>query len=144
MAFHNDDISINSLLGVGSSISGNVKFTGFVTINGDIDGDLETTGKIIITEDARIRGNVTAKSAMIGGIVEGDILAPEGIQLFETATVIGDITTKHLQLADNVIFQGHCIALSNEEEYEEARQKWLDITTINSSSFLTQKGGASF
>ena len=73
MAFRGDDISINTFIGSGSAVSGNLKIAGFVTIHGDLDGDLEATGKVIISEGARVRGNITAKSAIIGGVVEGDI-----------------------------------------------------------------------
>ena len=65
-----DNISINSILGSGSSVKGDVKINGFARIDGDIDGNLETTGNIIIGEKARIRGNVTGRSVtVIGGIV---------------------------------------------------------------------------
>lgn len=144
MAFNKDDVSINSLIGIGSAITGDIKFTGFVTVHGDINGNIETSGKIIVGEKARIKGNVTAKSAIIGGIVEGNVTAPEGIQLFETAAVVGDLATKHLLLADNVLFHGHCISLSDEKMYKEARKEWIDVTTINSASLVNPRGGADF
>ena len=58
MALRIDDISINTILGQGSAITGNIKINGFVRIDGDIDGNLETDGNIIIGENARIRGNI--------------------------------------------------------------------------------------
>jgi cytoskeletal protein CcmA (bactofilin family) len=118
MAFSFEDISINTLVGQGAAVSGDVRVPGFVRVDGDIDGNLETTGKIIIGEKARIRGNVTAKSANVGGFVLGDIRAPEGIRLFSTSIVIGDIVTRKLEIAENVIFHGHCVALKQTDEYE--------------------------
>lgn len=142
MAFHSDDISINTFIGAGSAVSGNVKIAGFVTVHGDLDGDLEATGKVIVSEDARVRGNITAKSAIIGGVVEGNVTAPDSIQLFETATVIGDLSTKKLKLEDGGLFHGHCISLANEEDYQEARRKSLDRAAIaSSSSLLTSAAG---
>ena len=130
MSFHNDDIAINSFIGTGSAVSGDIKISGFTRIDGDIDGNLETTGKIIVGEKARIRGNILAKSAIIGGIVHGNITAPDGVQLFSSAAVIGDIATQKLEIADNVIFHGHCIALADKNAYDEALQKWNDLTAI--------------
>ncbi len=140
MPFINDDISINTFLGAGSMITGDLNIAGFTRIDGDVDGNIETNGKIIIGEKARIRGNVSAKSAIIGGIIEGNITAPERVQVFETAAVIGDITTQRLELADNVIFHGHCIALSARASYDQAVKQWNDTTTIRASSFLQQTG----
>ena len=136
MAFRGDDISINTFIGSGSAVSGNLKIAGFVTIHGDLDGDLEATGKVIVSEDARIRGNITAKSAIIGGVVEGNVTAPDFVQLFQTASVVGDISTRKLVLEDGVLFHGHCISLSDEEEYQEARSKLLDRVAIASSTAL--------
>ncbi|MCQ2610289.1 MAG: polymer-forming cytoskeletal protein [Treponema sp.] len=114
-----EDFSIKTIVADGSAFSGNLKVTGGLMIDGDIDGNLETTGNILIGEKARIRGNVVAKSAIVSGIVIGDITAPDGIKLNSTSTVIGDISTHKLQIADKVIFHGHCISLPDEEKYQK-------------------------
>ena len=134
MAFFNDDISINSLIGAGSKITGNIKINGFVRIDGDLDGNLETPGSVIIGENARILGNVTAKSVTVGGIVQGSILAPEYIKLLKTSAVLGDIQTHKLLAEDNVFFNGHCIALNDDIEYEEAVEKFQDSKNFTEES----------
>ena len=48
MALRVDDISINTIIGKGSAISGNMKVNGFIRIDGDIDGNLETDGNVIM------------------------------------------------------------------------------------------------
>ena len=93
MPFQNDDISINTFVGAGSVVNGDIRISGFTRIDGDVDGNLDISGKVIVGEKSRIRGNITAKSAIIGGIVEGNIVAPEKVQLFSSAAVIGDIAT---------------------------------------------------
>ncbi|MBO5730894.1 MAG: polymer-forming cytoskeletal protein [Treponema sp.] len=136
MAFRSDDISINTFIGSGSAVAGNLKIAGFVTVHGDLDGDLEASGKVIVSESARIRGNITAKSAIIGGVVEGNITAPDSIQLFQTSSVVGDLCTRKLVLEDGTLFHGHCISLSEETEYQEARSQALDKAAITSSTAL--------
>ena len=123
MAFFSDDISINSILGQGSVFKGNLKINGFTRIDGDLDGDLETTGKVIVGENARIKGNITAKSVTVdGGIVKGNIIAPEFVTIHSNSAIIGDIQTRRFNADDNIILNGHCIALSNENEYKEVRK----------------------
>ena len=136
VAFRSDDISINTFIGSGSTVSGNLKIAGFVTIHGDLDGDLEATGKVIVSEDARVRGNIIAKSAIVGGVVEGNITAPDFLQLFQTSSVVGDICTRKLVLEDGVLLHGHCISLADEAEYQDARSQVLDKAAITSSSAL--------
>ncbi|NLM00902.1 MAG: polymer-forming cytoskeletal protein [Treponema sp.] len=130
MAAFTDDISINTLIGTNSAIAGDVRVSGFVRIDGDIDGSLETSGKVIIGEKARIRGNVTARAAIVCGIIEGDVYAPEEVQLFSSAAVMGDVITKNIQVADGVLFDGYCIALKDETEFAKAVQFWNDEKAV--------------
>ncbi|MBQ5470552.1 MAG: polymer-forming cytoskeletal protein [Treponema sp.] len=130
MAFRSDDISINTLIGNGSFVQGNIRVNGFIRIDGDIDGDLETDGAVIISEKARLRGNLNAKSAIIGGIVLGDVTAKEGVKLLSSSAVIGNIITKKVQMEENVIFHGHCISISNEERFETQVEKFLQEQAI--------------
>ena len=69
MALRVDDISINTIIGKGSAISGNMKVNGFIRVDGDIDGSLETDGNVIVGENARIRGDLTAKSVIVVPII---------------------------------------------------------------------------
>lgn len=130
MAFRSDDISINTLIGNGSFIKGDMRVNGFVRIDGDIDGDIETDGAVIISEKAKIRGNLTAKSAIVGGIVLGDISVKAGVKLLSSSAVIGNIIAKKVQMEDDVIFQGHCISISDEEHFEQAKKYFLQQKAI--------------
>ena len=126
----NDDISNNTLISLGSSVHGDVKAAGFLRVDGDVDGNLETAGNLIVTDKARIRGNVTARSSVIGGVVLGNVTSPEGVNLLSTSAVIGDIATKRLQIAEGVVFHGHCIALSAAEKYNAAFTQFEDKKMI--------------
>ena len=132
MAFLTDDISINTIIGLGSAVSGDVHANGFIRVDGDIDGNLESTGNIIIGDKARINGNINALSIVIGGIVLGDVYAPNGIKLLSTSAVIGNITTRNLEIEENVIFHGHCIALKKEEDFNSAFEKFSNESVIRS------------
>lgn len=132
MAFTSDDISINTLIGPGSFVSGDIKINGFIRIDGDIKGKIESSSNIIIGERAKIQGNITASSIVVGGIVLGDITAPKGIKLLSNSVVIGDIITKSIQIEDDAIFNGHCISLSNEEEFKASSRQYLDQQAIRS------------
>lgn len=130
MPFITEDISINTLVGTGSSVAGDIRVNGFIRVDGDIDGNIETTSSVIIGDKARIRGNITASSVIIGGIVIGDITAPASITLLSSSAVVGDVATRKLQVEDKVVFHGHCISLNKEDEYNEAAKQYLDTKAI--------------
>lgn len=130
MALRIDDISLNTILGNSSSIKGNLTINGFVRVDGDIDGDLSTDGNVIIGENARIRGNVNAKSIVIGGIILGDVFVKENVKLLQNSVVIGDILSHKVQIEESALFQGHCISIKNDEEYERLSHDYLQSKEI--------------
>ncbi len=130
MALRTDDISINTIIGKGSAISGDLKVNGFIRVDGDIDGNLETDGNVIIGENARLRGNLTAKSVIIGGIIKGDIHAAESVKVLADAAVIGDILSRKVQVEGSAIFHGHCISIKEENEYKKSCSEYLQSKAI--------------
>ena len=136
MAFRADDISINTLVGNGSFIKGNLTVNGFIRIDGDLDGDLVTDGAVIVGEKARIKGNLVVKSAIIGGVVLGDVTAAESVKLLSSSVVLGNIISKKVQMEEDVVFQGHCISIENEEKYNLSVDKFLQAKAIREKAVL--------
>lgn len=131
-----DDISINIMIGGGSAFYGDLRVSGGMMIDGDVDGNIEISGNIIVAERARVRGNITAKSAIISGIVIGDIRAPESIKLMSSSTVIGDVSTRKLHVADKVILHGHCISIADQERYEKEDTVQSQSKEIRNKAFV--------
>lgn len=130
-----DNISINSILGSGSFVKGDIQINGFARIDGDIDGNVKATGNIIIGENAKIRGNVTGRSiTIIGGIVLGNIVAPDFIRLLSSSVVLGDVQTKKFYSDENALVHGHCISLVDQIDYEKASSEWENVQAISSLS----------
>ncbi len=136
MALRTDDISINTIIGKGSAISGNMKVNGFIRIDGDIDGSLETDGNVIVGENARIRGDLTAKSAIIGGIIKGNIKANESIKILADAAVIGDVISRKVQVDGSAVIHGHCISIKDEAEYGKTSGEYLQSKAIKNKVSL--------
>ena len=136
MASFTDDISFNTMVGPGAIITGDLKLEGFTRVDGDIYGNLETTGKLIIGENARVRGSLTAKSVIVIGIVEGDILAPEGVHLFSSAVVLGDVISRKIKADEKVVIEGYCISIENPQEFEDAKKRWLDMRAISNKNYF--------
>ena len=137
MALKVDDISINTILGKGSSITGNLRINGFVRLDGDIDGNLETDGNVIIGDNARIRGDVKAKSVIISGIVVGNIIAQEGIKILSEAAVLGDVISRKVQIDDKATFNGKCISIKDEELFEKESAQYLQSKAIKEKVVLS-------
>ena len=136
MALRTDDISINTIIGKGSAISGNMKVNGFIRIDGDIDGSLETDGNVIVGENARIRGDLTAKSVIIGGIIKGNIKANESVKILAEAAVIGDVISRKVQVDGSAIIHGHCISIKDEADFGKTSGEYLQSKAIKEKVIL--------
>ncbi len=130
MALRIDDISINTILGKGTSISGDIKVNGFVRVDGDIKGNLETDSNVIVGENSRIQGNVKSKTIIIGGIILGNVFATDNIKLLSGAVVIGDLISHKVQIEDSAVIHGHCISLKNDELFDQTSNDYLQKKAI--------------
>lgn len=139
MADFIDDISINTIIGQGSFIDGDVNIPGFLTIDGDINGNIDTPGRLIIKEKARIRGNIHARSVIIGGMVKGDVIAPENVEILSTGLVLGAILTKKIKIEEDVLFHGFCFAVNDQTEFEKAEKDYKNRQGLAASSFVNAR-----
>ena len=137
MALKVDDISINTIIGKGSSITGNLRINGFVRLDGDINGNLETDGNIIIGDTARIKGDVKAKAVIVGGIVVGNIISQESVKLLSNSAVLGDVISRKVQIEDKATFHGHCISIKDEENFQKISDEYLQSKAIQEKVVLS-------
>jgi cytoskeletal protein CcmA (bactofilin family) len=52
--------------------------------------------------------------------------------LLSSSAVIGNIFTRNLEIEENVIFHGHCIALKKEEDFNQASERFSNEMSIRS------------
>lgn len=134
------DVSINTLVGPGSFIRGELQISGFIRIDGDIDGNLESTGRVIVGENARIRGDVRSVFITIGGVIQGDVIAPEGVTILSTGMVLGTVLTKKLQIEDAVILNGKCFAVNDQTRFDSALSEYNNRKALESSTLSAAHG----
>src|SRR5437762_8829010 len=66
-----------AILSRGVSIKGSVKFLNELLIDGEVEGTIDSPGKLSIGEHAQVSGEIRAKSVKVRGTVEGNIFATE-------------------------------------------------------------------
>jgi len=87
-------------------ITGTIKGTGSLRIDGKLEGELHCAGDAVIGQSAQIKGNIVVSSATIEGTIQGNITAKDRIEMKSTARVTGDIRAKRLSVEDGVTFVG--------------------------------------
>jgi cytoskeletal protein CcmA (bactofilin family) len=95
-----------SLLSSDVEITGTLKTSGAIQIDGKLDGELNASGDVIIGKGASVKGNLTVSSVTVSGTINGNINAKDRIEMKSTAKVTGDIRAKRLAVEDGVTFVG--------------------------------------
>jgi cytoskeletal protein CcmA (bactofilin family) len=129
----NEDFSINTILGPGASINGDIESGGFTRVDGSIRGNLSAKGRVVVGERARMKGNITGTTVTIGGVVYGNILASERIVILNTALVLGDIITRRIQADEGCLIHGKVLVCPTEESWKAALAEYRDIQGIKSA-----------
>jgi cytoskeletal protein CcmA (bactofilin family) len=97
-----------NLVGVGTEITGDIKSNGDIRIDGVLNGNLNTTGKVVVGETGKIKGEIACKNSEVLGEINGKIKVGELLSLKATAKINGDIITKKLAIEPGSTFTGHC------------------------------------
>lgn len=87
-------------------IKGNVKFSGELTLEGKLEGEINSDGTLQVGETGTVNGNVSAGTVVIRGKVNGNVTARDKIELKSKAEVFGDIRSSKLAIEEGVTFVG--------------------------------------
>lgn len=120
----NKNRSAHNSLVAGTVIKGNLRSETDIRIDGTLEGNLESTAKVIIGPSALITGDISCQSIVIQGKIEGNILAQSYLHIQETGKVEGNITTHKLIIEDGAVFNGASVTgkLSNKQPQNEQKK----------------------
>ncbi|MCL2374147.1 MAG: polymer-forming cytoskeletal protein [Treponema sp.] len=128
-----EDFSVNTIIGPGTSVSGNIEAGGFTRVDGKVLGDVKAMGRVVIGERARMKSNVSGTSVTVGGVVFGNVLASERIIVLATGLVMGDIITRRIQADEGCLIHGRVKVCKSEEAYNRAVAEHRDVTRLRES-----------
>ncbi len=94
------------LLSSGVSIKGSVKFQSELLIDCEVEGSIDSEGKLVVEKNAQIKGEIRAGAVTVFGTVEGNVTATERCELRAGCTLRGDIEAPRLVVDDDATFVG--------------------------------------
>ena len=108
---------IDSLIGAGTTIDGNLSFSGGLRVDGEVNGNIiATQGKpstLVLSEHGRVNGEINVTHLVVNGILEGPVRAAEYLELQSKAKVVGDVHYKTLEIQLGAVVEGRLIHLAN-------------------------------
>jgi cytoskeletal protein CcmA (bactofilin family) len=104
---------IDCLIGAGTTIEGNITFSGGLRVDGHVRGNVlaaeDKPGTLVLSEQARIEGEIRVSHVVINGTVVGSVHAIEYVELQAKANVTGDIHYRTLEMQLGAVVQGRLV-----------------------------------
>ncbi|MBU6332305.1 MAG: polymer-forming cytoskeletal protein [Bacteroidetes bacterium] len=97
-----------NLLVEGSTIQGDLHAKGDVRIDGELRGNIHSTGRVALGPKSKVTGNVICQFADVGGLIQGNVEAAESLTLRAHCRINGDIKTARLVVEEGAQFSGGC------------------------------------
>ena len=111
---------IRTLVGEGTQIQGELRFTDGLRIDGEVVGDVIAVGEapsiLVISEKARVMGRVRGGHVIINGQVDGPIQSDELLELQPQARIVGDVRYEVLEMHQGATIDGELRPLKAEEK----------------------------
>lgn len=102
---------IDTLIGQGVEIKGDIKFQGGLHLDGVIVGNVSHTENasapvLVISDQGRVEGDVYVAYAVINGEVVGNVYASEKLELSAKARISGNVEYNLLEMASGAEING--------------------------------------
>ena len=116
---------IDSLIGLGTRVEGNVTFKGGLRVDGEITGNVtaqpDQPSTLVLSERARIDGEIRVSHLVVNGTVNGPVYATEFLELQPNSRVKGDVHYSVLEIHLGAVVEGRLVHRSGETKAVELK-----------------------
>lgn len=86
---------IDTLIGAGTRIEGNIQFSGGLRVDGEVVGNISAVpgqpSTLVLSEHAHVKGEISVTHLVVNGAVTGPVSATEYLELLSKAKITGDV-----------------------------------------------------
>lgn len=104
---------VETIIGSGTKIDGNIETKGSLRIEGKIDGLVESEGEVFVGEGGKITADINARNVIIAGSVHGNINAKNKLKILASGKLDGNLKAKNLIIKEGAAFTGSSSLYSN-------------------------------
>jgi len=97
-----------NMIGVGTTIEGSINSNENIRFDGNLNGNLNTKGKVFIGQSGTVTGEIRCKNCEVEGIVDGKVVVEELLSLRSMSKLYGEIKTGKLAIEPGATFTGKC------------------------------------
>lgn len=114
--------TIDTLIGAGSVLQGDLEFTGGLRVDGQIKGHITaqdtSKGTLVLSETAVVEGDINVPHVVVNGTVKGNVISSGHVELQSNAKVNGDIHYKGVEMQLGAVLNGSLVSDSAAPVYD--------------------------
>lgn len=97
---------VSDRIAPGTAFRGTLQGRGNLLVCGEVHGNGEIDGGLVVAPGARWKGNVLAHRILIAGEVDGDVTALERLELAASARITGNLASPAIAIAEGAVHEG--------------------------------------
>lgn len=105
---------IDSLIGAGTRIDGNICFSGGLRVDGEIKGNIDaadgaSSATLVLSEQARIEGSVSVAHLILNGTIVGAVTVTDSLEMQSKARIVGDVDYALIEMHQGAVIEGRLV-----------------------------------
>ena len=128
----------------GMEITGEMYSSEDIIVEGKFTGDLETKGKVIISKEGYVEGNVKGQDIIVYGKGKGDFVAINIFQLYPVSVFTGSAKARLINVSEEAHYDGTFVTLKENEpnradrNFEEKFNSTIERLNKEKSPYFSQ------
>ena len=114
--------TIDTLVGSGSILQGDLEFVGGLRIDGHVKGHISAqdtnNGTLVLSESGIVEGDINVPHVIVNGSVKGNIVSSGQVELQSHARVNGDIHYTSVEMALGAVLNGSLVSDTSAPVYD--------------------------
>jgi cytoskeletal protein CcmA (bactofilin family) len=112
-----------NIIGKNTSIIGDIISEGDFRVDGKIEGNIKTNGRVVIGKTGNVVGKVDCSDADIEGKFSGELLVNNLLTLKASAKISGDVVINKLSVEPGAEFNATCAMKGSVKELKNEQSK---------------------
>ena len=105
-----------------TTLKGSINAKTDIRIDGNVDGEVITTGKVILGKEAKVKGKVFSGIADIEGTFNGELTVSGILSLKSGSDVEGEVRIQKLIVESGAVFNANCSMHSAEDGVKKLKR----------------------
>lgn len=111
-----------NIIGTGTKFVGDIETNGDLRVDGIIEGNILSKGKLVLGVAGNIKGTIKCANAEIAGHFEGKVEVSELLSLRSSSVFKGEMSIGKLSIEPGAVFNGTCVMTDKAHAAEQPKK----------------------